>query len=69
MPLRRPHKLAPHIDGSPGQAVAQHPAADPVPRLDDQHAMSGPLQLPPCGQTSKTRTHHHHVSFGTTGHA
>jgi hypothetical protein len=70
MPLGRPHKLAPHIDDIPaGQAVAQHPPADPVPCLNDQHATSGPLQLPPGGQTSKTGTHHHHISFGATGHA
>jgi hypothetical protein len=49
--------------------VAQHPPADPIPRLNDQHATSGPLQLPPGGQTSKTGTHHHHISFGPTGHA
>jgi hypothetical protein len=70
MLLGRPHKLAPHIDHIPtGQAVAQHPPADPVPRLNDQHAISGPLQIPPCAQTGKAGAHHHDISFGTTGHA
>ena len=70
MPLGGPDELAPHIDDMPvGQAVVQHPPADPVPRLEDEHAGSRPLQLPGCGQARQAGAHHHDIGFGATGHA
>jgi hypothetical protein len=70
MPLGRPGKLASYIDDMPvGQAVVQYPPANPVPRLEDEHAGSRPLQLPGCGQAGQASAHHHDIGFGAPGHA
>jgi len=66
----REHSLAESLDRElpKPRPVAQHPPADPIPHLNDQHTMSGPPQLAPRGRTSKTGADHHGISIGAAGY-